>query len=236
MATNDTIDESLDDLLNGIDDTPVKETVADPAPEPVKAPAKARKTAAPKVEAPVEDAAAQRIRELEAKIAAMEADSRPAAAAPVPEKFVPTEELSPEQKKIRELEDKLAVSEARKFETSDDVYEEPSDGEVIKIHILEDGLTFQGAIWYRGQEVDFVVGGTAYEQTKDRNGRSWLELRDDIDAQWTRYGKLMFASGPWRGKKWDQVSEFNSEVTSEEAIAAARKEAARRNAAPIVRN
>lgn len=64
------------------------------------------------------------------------------------------------------------------------------------IHILRDGLTFGGKIWYRGEECHTAK----YRQaTVDRNGDSLLDL-DDHD-QIARYGDVIFRAGPWPYKE-----------------------------------
>ncbi len=137
----------------------------------------------------ISPAEAAKIRELEAALAA----PSPAIAG-----------LTPAQIKIRELEDALAVKQAeeeRALENAAPVYAHVPDGaETILLHFLNDGLIACGQTWYRGQELEFEVGGRAHKEQFDRNGGSWLDLLDDIDAQYRRWGQQMIARGPWRGK------------------------------------
>lgn len=176
------------------------------------------------VEEPQETPEAKRIRELEETLNA-----------PSPAHGVDAAELTPEQQRIRELEDRLARKVAAEREAAGPQYEEyVEDGEKILIHFLEDGFTFSGVMWYRGQECEFVVGSKAYEQQKDRNGNSWLDLRDDVEGQYARYGKQYFASGPWRGRPWGDTTG----LTDPNEIAAARavgdRERARNRAVPVL--
>jgi hypothetical protein len=177
-------------------------------------------------EAPAEETPAQKkIRELEEALAA-----------PAPEYTIagkPETELTEDEKKIRDLEDRLAKKRAAEMEAAPLQYAEPAKGETLLIHFLEDGMTFSGQVWYRGQEVEFEVGGKAWEQQKDRNGKSWLDMVDDIDAQFARYGKQMFARGPWRGKPWGDFSHISNPEERAEAEAAALAEARRNRAAPV---
>lgn len=119
-----------------------------------------------------------------------------------PPPVVPPAELTPDQRRIKELEDMLAKERGKK-DIEPEFTELPaaavSTG-TIRIHFLEDGLTALGRIWYRGEELEVVPGSPEYADTCDRNGRSWLELRDNEFAQVERWGHIKFRSGPWPGR------------------------------------
>lgn len=128
------------------------------------------------------------------------------------------------------------------------VYEPPDPaGENILIHILEDGFTALGQVWYRGQELEFTPGSPAHRDTFDRNGNTWLDLRDKDFAQVERWGNVMFRSGPWPGKslregkvQFDQLKSLTGDglvpVPGEKELAEAEAaEARRRRAAPRLR-
>lgn len=72
-----------------------------------------------------------------------------------------------------------------------------TDGSVLLIHILEDGFTAHGQVWYRGQEIEYTVGEQVYEDTKDRRGNTWLNWDDA--TQMRNWGKVNFRRGPWPG-------------------------------------
>lgn len=113
---------------------------------------------------------------------------------------VPTNEssLTPEQRRIRDLENKLALEMGKKDPTQE--YEvADANGDVIVVHFVADGFTALGHVWFRGQELEFTVGSSAYNDTCDRNGWSWLSLRDDPSTQESRYGEVKFRSGEWKG-------------------------------------
>lgn len=173
---------------------------------------------APVVQTPAspsaEEIQEERIRELERKLAAPLLNPTTDSGRPVADS-----ELTPQQKRIRELEDQLAKRTAKELENRPEAYDSTQEGESILIHFLEDGFTSQGRIWYRGQEVEFFIGSKAYEQTKNRYGRSWLE--DTEEDQYRRYGKLYWRRGGWPGH----------EYTDDEAAKAERK---RNRAAPVV--
>lgn len=118
-----------------------------------------------------------------------------ASKAEAPQRPVPESELTPEQREVRRLQDELARVRGQKIDT--DFTEIMEEGEVLTIHILEDGFTRLGRVWYRGEEI--VFGPQAYENTKDRNGVSWLNMDDD--AQIDKWGHVKFRKGPWPGKR-----------------------------------
>lgn len=87
----------------------------------------------------------------------------------------------------------------------------PTDGTTLLIHVLEDGFTANGQVWYRGQEIEYVVGKQPYEDTKDRNGKTWLEW-DDAE-QMRRWGKVNFRRGPWPGSVYEDPRAAAAELT-----------------------
>ena len=56
-----------------------------------------------------------------------------------------------------------------------------------------------GAVWMRGQELEFKKDTPEYRDTLDRTGKSWLDLLGDDAAQMEMFGKVMFRPGPWPG-------------------------------------
>lgn len=116
-------------------------------------------------------------------------------------------ELTPKQRQIQELRDKLAQRQAEEIAAAAPSYEDELDpnADKILIHIVEDGITIQGEVWYRGQEIEFTVGSKAHQQTLNKYGKSWLDMADDEEAQYNRWGKLYFKAGPWRGRRLSQI-------------------------------
>lgn len=121
-------------------------------------------------------------------------------------------ELTPEQIRIAELEALLAEKQERVATNSAVQYGAQDGGERILIHFLEDGFMAFGNLWYRGQEVEVGVNSAEYRSTV-REGSSWLDLRDDFGAQVERYGSHKFASGPFRPRKGEV---FNDEIAAED--------------------
>lgn len=146
--------------------------------------------------APVETFESAEVAALKARLAEAEAALEKAHTNPTDStgKPLPEAVLTPEQKRIRQLEDEAARAKGRNIEEAEEVFD---DDATILIHILEDGFTFLGRTWYRGQEVSF--GEKAYEETKDRHGNSWLQLDDE--GQFLRWGRINFRRGPWPGQR-----------------------------------
>lgn len=158
---------------------------------------------------------------------------------------LPDDALTPEQLRIRQLEDALAKERGRK-DPQPELELAPEDGDNIVIHFLEDGFTALGQVWYRGQELEFAPDGGAFADTRDRNGDSWLDLRHDEFAQVERWGKVMFRPGPWPGKDYTDATSFEplqpvgkhgtapAVPSLDELAAAARAERNRRRAVPRI--
>jgi hypothetical protein len=83
------------------------------------------------------------------------------------------------------------------------------EGQKVLIHILEDGFTANGRVWYRGQEIEYTIGDDAFKDTQDREGRSWLELSPA--DQMRRYGRAMFGEGPWPGGVYEHQQALAAE-------------------------
>lgn len=158
---------------------------------------------------------------------------------------VPAEQRTPEQQRIRELENQLALERGAKDpEIELEVPTNPgADGNIV-MHVLRDGFTVLGQVWYRGQELEFEVGSPAYQDTFDRLGNTWLSLLDDEAAQIDRWGEICIRRGPWPGKSYLDLAGVRYEPlrtaeglpvkppTEDELQAAARAEEKRRRAAP----
>jgi hypothetical protein len=115
----------------------------------------------------------------------------------------------------------------------------------ILIHILEDGFTALGQVWYRGQEIEFNRGSRAFQDTCGRSGQSWLFLTEA--GQMRRFGKVYFRRGPWPGAKYTDarptdfsaLSALNGDgtiqgLTPADLHRAQQMEANRRRAAPVL--
>lgn len=105
----------------------------------------------------------------------------------------PAGELSPEERAERDKQHAEALAAARAFEAQQPVYTK-TEGEAVLIHFVEDGFTFAGQVWYRGQEIEIGPGHPRWEQVL-----GWITL--DKYAQIERYGKQFFEHGPWPGRR-----------------------------------
>lgn len=141
------------------------------------------------------------------------------------------------QREIRELKEQLATLQAQMAPAATSVADEPTDkeGDKILIHFVDDGFTALGQSWYRGQELEFVVGEGAWDGTVDRNGNSWVSM--NVDDQYDRWGKEYFRRGPWRGKGYKDAKDVAWEKDAppeSELERADRLERNRRRAAPVL--
>jgi len=209
--------DDFDDLLADTqDDAPVPVVEKAPVVEEPKTAPRRRGPNKPKVAAPVdEDPLDAEIRALEAKV--QEPD------------FEEVEEDAPEvaakKQRIKDLQDQLARKATHAVDDAPLAYVlATGDGDRILIHFEVDGFTALGTSWYRGQELEFVVGSDAYKATQDRNGDSWLDLANDRPAQINRWGQVMFSPGPFTPRRDEQ---FDDDI--------AREDAKRGRAVPLVR-
>ncbi len=84
----------------------------------------------------------------------------------------------------------------RGSENPDPQFVPPSGQNPVEVvHIKQDGFTFAGVVWMRGQELHFEKGSRRWAEAQ-----SWLYL--DERQQMERYnGRVMFGRGPWPGLK-----------------------------------
>jgi hypothetical protein len=74
-------------------------------------------------------------------------------------------------------------------------YEPPRTQETELIHFLEDGLSFAGTVWFRGQEIELDKGSQRWHEAQ-----AWINMSDF--EQMERWGKVYFRKGPWPGKRY----------------------------------
>jgi hypothetical protein len=80
---------------------------------------------------------------------------------------------------------------------------EPQKGQLVKIHVLEDGLTAFSKVWYRGQEIELVVGSKDWQDTLDPvTGKSWIDATPAEAAKRMR-GIRYWDHGPWPFEDWE---------------------------------
>lgn len=113
---------------------------------------------------------------------------------------------SPEEK-AKEHAEALSAGKAEVEEALDAT---PGE-ETVLLHFVEDGFTAQGRVWMRGQELEFVKGSPAYEETVDRYGKTWLDMVGDDAAQYAKFGRIMFRPGPWPGLDYEDAEAARAE-------------------------
>lgn len=116
------------------------------------------------------------------------------------EQPLPDEMLSPEQRAERDRQHVQAMAAGRR-DPGIPGYVPAQTRESVLVHMVEDGLSFAGIVWMRGQEIQIDVGSERWEQAKQ-----WI-LLDDA-GQMARYGKVFFRPGPWPGVRTYQAARF----------------------------
>ena len=224
MASNKNSDDdlNLDDILDSIND---EETSSVPEEAPEEAAEEEVAHIVPEEESEIQRQIREAKEELARQSAVPAKSSRPK----------PESQLSAEEKELRILQDRVAQKRTAEPEAAEDALETAGNGqETILIHFIINGFTAQSRVWQRGQEIEFVVGGAAHEQTMDRFGNSWLDLRNDPAAQIERYGAEYFREGPFPGLPLTYTKDLTDpdDIAAMQQIAAA--EAKRNRAAPVI--
>lgn len=102
----------------------------------------------------------------------------------------PESELTPDERAQRAAEHQQALAINAAFDQApvpDFPVSQP--GENITVHFVDDGFTFGGHVWLRGQQVSVGPSHPRWEDV-----RKWILLT--ADEQIARYGKPYFAPGP----------------------------------------
>jgi hypothetical protein len=115
---------------------------------------------------------------------------------------LPDEQLSPQQRAEREAQHAAAIAAGARDPGLR--YQPPTSADTVLIHFIEDGLTYAGKVWMRGEEL---------ELDKDPNNPRWREAQVWINMdRWQQieaYGAVKFAPGPWPGKRYsDGAGQF----------------------------
>lgn len=93
---------------------------------------------------------------------------------------------------------------------STSVTESAPEPQTILIHVLHDGFTAHGKVWFRGQEIEYSTTDQAYLDTLDRFGESWLN--SDASEQMQRWGRVLFGVGPWPGRVYEEAKAREEEA------------------------
>lgn len=102
----------------------------------------------------------------------------------------PASVLTQEERDARDQQHAETIRMTREFEQAQDRYAPVADEKKILVHFVNDGLTWAGKVWYRGQELEIGPSDPRWQ-----SALRWITL--DKVGQMNRYGKLMFEPGPW---------------------------------------
>lgn len=87
-----------------------------------------------------------------------------------------------------------ATEEAIKAEIAPEAPAVPKD-----IYILAEAQIFNGHVYRRGQKITFTVGDKFYNSQFDRAGKNWLDIVDDLEAQYAYFGRVIVEPDRWSG-------------------------------------
>lgn len=105
----------------------------------------------------------------------------------------PEAQLTVQEKEDRDAQHAAAITATAQFEKAPEVIVQ-TPGEAIVIHFVEDGFTFAGRVWYRGQEMEIGPGHPRWPDAS-----RWIMLTRYEQVE--RYGKQYFEHGPWPGRR-----------------------------------
>lgn len=115
--------------------------------------------------------------------------------------FTPVEDLRPKPDALltpaeRAERERLHAEAVRLGSQDPPIRYQPPTGQrpTVLIHFREDGLSFAGVVWMRGQEIELEEGSPRWVQAQ-----AWIN--QDEFAQMAHYGKVMFGKGPWPGRR-----------------------------------
>lgn len=105
----------------------------------------------------------------------------------------PAYELTPAEQAERDRQHQAALAAAAKFEQAPERIL-PASGQTMVIHMVDDGLTAFGRVWYRGQEIEIGPDHPRWPEAVN-----WIML--SRFEQLERWGKHYFDFGPWPGRR-----------------------------------
>lgn len=123
----------------------------------------------------------------------------------------PSSQLTAEERAERERQHAEAMKVAAQFEAQQLQYQ-PSQGEAVLIHFVDDGFTFAGQVWYTGQEIEIGPDHPRWAEVL-----TWITLNKYQQIE--RYGKQYFDHGPWpgRGSYTDAAGHFERLYTGRDS-------------------
>jgi hypothetical protein len=108
----------------------------------------------------------------------------------------PDAELTPEELAARQRAHDAAIRLGKETPIDVKYYPEsaPAGVKSTVIHFLVDGFCVFGTVWFRGQEAEVWPGHPRWPEMQQL-------LLQDSAYQFNRYGRQMFALGPWPGER-----------------------------------
>jgi hypothetical protein len=101
----------------------------------------------------------------------------------------PVDQLTQQERDDRDAQHAAAITATARFENApEQIVQTP--GEAVIIHFVEDGFTFAGRVWYRGQELEIGPGHPRWQ-----DAARWIMLTRPQQVE--RYGREYFEHGPW---------------------------------------
>jgi hypothetical protein len=110
----------------------------------------------------------------------------------------------------------------------------------VIVHVVLDGFTALGKVWYYGETIKVRRGSPVYTQTIDREGESWIELSPETQLE--RWGVVKFRPGEFPGaRKQMSEEEFAHALAMADPVTALKMEKQRQREglpanAPIARS
>jgi hypothetical protein len=128
-------------------------------------------------------------------------------------------EINDLRAQLTAMQESIAALTSQQKETAADQAVSAPKGQVdpkasgaIQVHFVDDGLTLDGQVRYRGEEYVLDPKHENYDQIAKI-------LNMDEYAQEDRWGRQFFRPGPWRGKKFIEISDADMVGLSDEAKA-----------------
>jgi hypothetical protein len=128
--------------------------------------------------------------------------TKKAAEAKSPEPVVETPEIEVSVETAEVSEPSTPVSEATVATNVITINEDTnltSEYKPKDIYILAEAQILNGHVYRRGQKITFVKGDKFYNSQLDRNGFNWLDIVDDLDAQYAKFGRVLVQPDSWDG-------------------------------------
>jgi hypothetical protein len=103
---------------------------------------------------------------------------------------------------LAQAQEELAAAKAASDEVEQIAEVSPDAKDAVTVNFVEDGLTWLGKVWVRGEELTVAPDSKEWKELTDpRTGRLLLTLTEN--EQIIKWGKRMFREGKWIGEGFD---------------------------------